>query len=139
MFRLFMTQQGVKKRILALDDGERRLTNLLHLLEILHKESEEKNTGMAGLIKWLSEQRDPLTPRLEEHQLRLESDELAVKILTIHKSKGLEFPVVFCPFCWESSLSKNKEIVFHDTNRKRNLTFDLGSTEYRGSYRTCAK
>ncbi|NNL41351.1 MAG: exodeoxyribonuclease V subunit beta, partial [Desulfobacterales bacterium] len=129
MFRLFMTQQGVKKRLLSLDDGERRLTNFLHLLEILHQESEEKNTGMAGLIKWFSEQRDPLTPRLEEHQLRLESDELAVKILTIHKSKGLEFPVVFCPFCWESSLAKNKEIVFHDTNKKRNLTLDFGSAD----------
>jgi len=132
MFRLFMTREEVKKRILSLDDGERRLTNLLHILEILHKESEENNAGMTGLIKWLSEQRDPLTPRLEEHQLRLESDELSVKIITIHKSKGLEFPVVFCPFCWESSLAKNKEIIFHDINRNRNLTFDLGSNEIEG-------
>ncbi|MBW2562975.1 MAG: UvrD-helicase domain-containing protein, partial [Deltaproteobacteria bacterium] len=129
MFRLFMTQQEVKKRLLALGDGERRLTNLLHILEILHKESEENKSGMTGLIKWLSEQRDPSTPRLEEHQLRLESDELAVKIITIHKSKGLEFPIVFCPFCWESSLVKDKEVVFHDINRKRNLTFDIGSKE----------
>lgn len=129
MYRFFMTQEGVKKRILSLDDGERRLTNLLHISEILHKESEEKNTGMTGLIKWLSEQRDPSTPRLEEHQLRLESDELAVKIITIHKSKGLEFPVVFCPFCWESSLAKDKEIVFHDVSRNRDITFDLGSNE----------
>jgi len=129
MFRLFMTQEGVKKRILALNDGERRLTNLLHISEILHKESEEKNAGMAGLIKWLSEQRDPSTPRLEEHQLRLESDELAVKIITIHKSKGLEFPVVFCPFCWENSLAKDKEVVFHDINKNRSLTFDIGSKE----------
>ncbi|MBW2606091.1 MAG: exodeoxyribonuclease V subunit beta [Deltaproteobacteria bacterium] len=129
MYRFFMTREGVKKRILSLDDGERRLTNLLHISEILHKESEEKNAGMTGLIKWLSEQRDPSTPRLEEHQLRLESDELAVKIITIHKSKGLEFPVVFCPFCWESSLAKDKEIVFHDINRNRSLTFDIGSKE----------
>jgi len=134
MFRLFMTQEEVKKRLLSLDDGERRLTNLLHISEILHKESEEKNAGMAGLIKWLSEQRDPSTPRLEEHQLRLESDELAVKIITIHKSKGLEFPIVFCPFCWESSLvkdkeKKDKEIVFHDINKNRSLTFDIGSKE----------
>jgi len=134
MFRLFMTQQEVKKRLLSLDNGERRLTNILHILEILHKESEEKNVGMTGLIKWLSEQRDPSTPRLEEHQLRLESDELAVKIITIHKSKGLEFPVVFCPFSWESSLIKEKgkkakEVVFHDINRNRNLTFDIGSKE----------
>jgi len=129
MYRFFMTQEGVKNRILSLDDGERRLTNLLHISEILHKESEEKNTGMTGLIKWLSEQRDPSTPRLEEHQLRLESDELAVKIITIHKSKGLEFPVVFCPFCWESSLVKDKEVVFHNINRNRDLTFDIGSKE----------
>ena len=129
MYRFFMTEEGVKKRILSLDDGERRLTNLLHISEILHKESEEKNLRMTGLIKWLSEQRDPSTPRLEEHQLRLESDELAVKIITIHKSKGLEFPVVFCPFCWESSMAKDKEIVFHDINRNRDLTFDIGSKE----------
>jgi len=129
MFRLFMTQQEVKKRLLSLDDGERRLTNILHISEILHKISEDKNAGMAGLIKWLSEQRDPSTPRLEKHQLRLESDELAVKIITIHKSKGLEFPVVFCPFCWESSEIKDKEVVFHDINRNRSLTFDIGSKE----------
>ncbi len=134
MYRLFMSQEGVKKRILSLDDGERRLTNLLHLSEILHHESEEKKTGMTGLIKWLSEQRDPSTTRLEEHQLRLESDELAVRIITIHKSKGLEFPIVFCPFCWESSRLKDKEkkakeIVFHEMNRNKSLTFDLGSNE----------
>ena len=134
MYRFFMAQEGVKKRILSLYDGERRLTNLLHISEILHKESVEKNAGMTGLIKWLSEQRDPSTPRLEEHQLRLESDELAVKIITIHKSKGLEFPVVFCPFCWESSLIKEngkkaKEVVFHDINSNRSLTFDIGSEE----------
>ncbi len=134
MYRFFMAQEGVKKRILSLYDGERRLTNLLHISEILHKESEEKKAGMTGLIKWLSEQRDPSTPRLEEHQLRLESDELAVKIITIHKSKGLEFPVVFCPFCWESSLIKEngkkaKEVVFHDINSNRSLTFDIGSEE----------
>ncbi|MCP4373308.1 MAG: hypothetical protein GY797_35155, partial [Deltaproteobacteria bacterium] len=129
MYRLFMSQEAVKKRILSLDDGERRLTNLLHLSELLHNESEEKKVGMTGLIKWFSEQRDPSTPRLEEHQLRLESDELAVKIITIHKSKGLEFPVVFCPFCWESSRIKDKEIVFHEMNKNKSLTFDLGSNE----------
>ena len=129
MFRLFMTQEGVKNRILSLDDGERRLTNLLHISEILHKESEDKNAGMTSLIKWLSEQRDPSTPRLEEHQLRLESDEIAVKIITIHKSKGLEFPIVFCPFCWESSQVKDREVVFHDINSNRSITFDIGSDD----------
>jgi exodeoxyribonuclease V beta subunit len=127
MLRLFITQEGVKKRILALKDGERRLTNILQLIELIHKRSEEKNGGITGLIKWLSEQRDPSIPTIEEHQLRLESDELAIKIITIHKSKGLEFPVVFCPFCWESSLSKDKEVIFHDSNQS--LTLDIGSKD----------
>jgi len=67
---------------------------------------------MAGLLKWLSEQRDPNTPRLDEHQLRLESDEDAVKLVTIHKSKGLEYPVVFCPFVWSGSKIK-KQLSFY--------------------------
>ena len=63
-------------------DGERRLTNVLHLAEILQHASIEKNLGISGLVKWLAKQRDSSSPRLEEHQLRLESDENAVKIVT---------------------------------------------------------
>ncbi|MBW1752381.1 MAG: hypothetical protein JRJ46_04620, partial [Deltaproteobacteria bacterium] len=46
-------------------------------------------------------------------------------IITIHKSKGLEYPVVFCPFGWEGSYIKNKEIVFHDNTENYNLVLDL--------------
>jgi exodeoxyribonuclease V beta subunit len=70
---------------------------------------------MVGLLKWLRQQRDPESPRLEEHQLRLESDANAVRIVTIHKSKGLEYPVVFCPFNWDGSeIGKKEEFLFHD-------------------------
>jgi len=127
MFRQFLAGEQVKARLLSFPDGERRLTNVMHLAEILHHQSMEKNPGMTGLLKWLAEQRDPSTPRLEENQLRLESDEKAVKIVTIHKSKGLEYPVVFCPFGWEGSLIKNQEFTFHDIGDDRRLTLDLGS------------
>ncbi|MDY6793096.1 MAG: exodeoxyribonuclease V subunit beta [Thermodesulfobacteriota bacterium] len=129
MYRWLMSREGVKTRILSLDDGERRLTNLLHLSELLHQQDEKNNTGMTGLIKWLSSQTSPSAPRLEEHQLRLERDGLAVKIITIHKSKGLEFPVVFCPFCWESSEIKDREVVFHDLSGNQSLTLDIGSKQ----------
>ena len=56
-------------------------------------------------------QRDPESPRLEEHQLRLESDANAVRIVTIHKSKGLEYPVVFCPFNWAGSEIRKEEFL----------------------------
>ena len=100
MFRYFILREKVRTRLLALPDGERRLTNVPHLSEVLHQEATEQKLGMVGLLKWLAGQRDPASPRLEEHQLRLESDANAVRIVTIHKSKGLEYPVVFCPFNW---------------------------------------
>jgi exodeoxyribonuclease V beta subunit len=129
MFGLFLYREGVKGRLLGYPDGERRLTNVLHLAELLHRQSVEKNSGAGGLLKWLAEQRDPVTPRLEENQLRLESDANAVKIVTIHKSKGLEYPVVFCPFGWQGSEIRGQEFVFHDLAEGHRLTLDLGSPQ----------
>jgi len=127
MFRQLLADEQVQQRLLGLAAGERRLTNVLHLSEILHRQAMDRNAGMIDLIKWLGEQRNPATPRLEEYQLRLESDEKAVKIVTIHKSKGLEYPIVFCPFGWESSLIRGTEFTFHNIDDDRRLTLELGS------------
>ncbi len=131
MFRTLMVRERARERLLGLPDGERRLTNLLHLTEILHQASVDKKLGMTGLLKWLSEHRRAFTPESETHQLRLESDDQAVKIITIHKSKGLEYPVVFCPFAWDGSMIKGREIQFHNNENNETLTFDLGSKEIR--------
>lgn len=112
MFRQFLTREQVKPRLLCLPDGERRLTNVLHLAEILHRHAMQNNSGMFETLKWLAEQRDPATTGLEEYQLRLESDEKAVKIVTIHKSKGLEYPIVFCPFAWKNPSSEIRNLPF---------------------------
>jgi len=127
MFRHFMNLEGVRKRLLSLPHGERRLTNVLHLSEILHTVSMEKSLGMTGLLKWYFIQKDPDTPRNEVHQLRLESDADAVKVITIHKSKGLEFPIVFCPFGWGQSQVPQSDFTFHDMDADRRITLDLGS------------
>jgi exodeoxyribonuclease V beta subunit len=126
MFRYFLSKEKVRERLLKYPDGERRLTNVLHLMEILHTESVGQRLGMTGLIKWLARQRDEKTLRLEQHELRLESDARAVKIVTIHKSKGLEYPVVFCPFNWSHSKGKTKEFTYHDPedNWRLNLVLD---------------
>jgi exodeoxyribonuclease V beta subunit len=131
MFRMLMVEEKVRERLLSFTDGERRLTNLLHLAEILHQQSFEKKLGIAGLLKWLSEQRDAESLESETHQLRLESDDQSVKIITIHKSKGLEFPVVFCPFSWEGSLINGREILFHDKDINETLTLDIGSKHFK--------
>jgi exodeoxyribonuclease V beta subunit len=130
MFRLFLTREKIRERVLSFPDGERRLTNILHIEELLQTVSAKRRFGISGLVKWLSEQRDPKTPRQEAHQLRLESDAHAVKIATIHKSKGLEYDTVFCPFAWNGSDISAPDIVFHDPGGKEQVCLDLGSDNF---------
>ena len=129
MFRRFLAAENVRARLLSRSNGDRRLTNLLHVAEILHAAATDKNLGMTGLLKWFFKQTDPQTPKQEIHQLRLESDDQAVKVITIHKSKGLEFPVVFCPFSWGSTQVATEDFIFHDTQADGQITLDLGSAE----------
>ena len=132
MVRRLMVEEGVLPRLVAFSDGERRATNLRHLTEVLHHKESEKRLRVHGLLKWLQEQRAPDTPRLEAHQLRLESDEDLVQIVTIHKSKGLEYPIVFCPFPWDASRLRmaRDPFVFHDEAHAGRATLDLGSEAF---------
>ncbi|QWP77771.1 exodeoxyribonuclease V subunit beta [Lysobacter sp. K5869] len=84
-------------RLLALNDGERRLTNLLQLAETL-QEADSRALGLHGLRDWLRLRIAEADDGDEKQQLRLESDAHRVQILTLHKSKGLEFGLVFLPF-----------------------------------------
>lgn len=138
MFQFLLSHEKVRNRLLSFPNGERRLTNLLHLAEILHQKSIDNRLGMKGLLKWFKTLRNPATQRIEEYQLRLESDEKAVKIVTIHKSKGLEYEVVFCPFAWDGGLRKTGNVWFHDADAQMRLTLDVGSAQ-RGLHQKIAQ
>lgn len=84
-------------RLLPLADGERRLTNYLQLAEHL-QEASVLALGPAGLVDWLARRIALADEHDDAQQLRLESDAERVRILTLHRSKGLEFPLVFLPF-----------------------------------------
>ena len=116
MLRQLSADHAVRRRLLGYPDGERRLTNFLHLAEILHTACVEHRLGISGLQKWLGQQMEgeEFADR-EEHELRLESDEKAVRIITVHKSKGLEFDVVFCPYVWW--FRRDPRPAFHDPRR----------------------
>ncbi|WP_147693565.1 exodeoxyribonuclease V subunit beta [Vogesella mureinivorans] len=103
-WRGFMAREGVAARLLPLPDGERRLTNLGHLAELLQQEAE-RIAGQAPLLAWF-EAAVASPPAGEEALLRLESDAELVKIVTIHTSKGLQYPLVFCPFLWDGALER---------------------------------
>ncbi len=84
-------------RLLGLDDGERRLTNLLQLGEAL-QDADARVLGPQGVVDWLRARIRTADDADDSQQLRLESDARRVQIVTLHKSKGLEFPLVFLPF-----------------------------------------
>jgi exodeoxyribonuclease V beta subunit len=132
-FRLLLRECNVANRVLADVDGERRLTNLLHLAEILHNTAAESHRGPLALAQWYGEVCTDAEARADAiadlAQIRLESDDLALKLATIHRSKGLEYGIVFCPFLWDGRLLKgsdDKELRFHDPERGDRLTLDIG-------------
>ncbi|QXP84738.1 exodeoxyribonuclease V subunit beta [Methylococcus sp. Mc7] len=115
MYRRLLHDEGVAQRVLARPGGERRLTNLLHLGELLHQ-AQAGLTSPDALLRWLQSRRRD-TSAQEDAQLRLESDQNLVQIVTIHKSKGLEYPVVFCPYLWDgyrNSRGGQEGVEYHD-------------------------
>lgn len=94
-----LVSRGAMVRLLSSADGERRLTNLRHLIELFDEAAVEEPLPPSAFRAWVIRERDvPNTP--ERRELRLESDASAVQILTIHKAKGLQWDVVFCPTLW---------------------------------------
>jgi exodeoxyribonuclease V beta subunit len=131
MMRRLLLTESVETRLLGLRDGERRLTNLYHLLELLHQQEQSVASGMEGLVKWLSRQRQS-ADKGDERLLRLESDSQLVQITTLHSSKGLEYPIVFCPYLWDESLGRvdDKPYLFHDASADYQAVLEMGSTSF---------
>ena len=130
-FRAWLIAEGIPQRLLAFRDGERRLTNLLHLAELTHVASRS-HPGMAGLLKWLGDRRRNSSNQDEEQQLRLESDEHLVRIVTVHKSKGLEYPITFCPFLWDGRLRTDEQddvLLYHDPENPGQTLLTIGAAE----------
>ena len=97
--------------LLTYSDGPRRLTNLYHLTELLQEAETENRFSPAGLLAWLSKRLDGQAAEKDGADdavtLRLDSDEDLVRIRTIHRSKGLQFPIVYLPFAWYGRQIKN--------------------------------
>ena len=99
---LFDADTACARHLLNAAGGLRRLTNVLHLTDLLRQAESRERLAPLGLIEWFARQ-DPAQRGDEATQLRLESDEDLVRVITMHRSKGLEFPIVFLPFAWYRS------------------------------------
>jgi exodeoxyribonuclease V beta subunit len=98
LFLSFRNRAGFLQRVLSEDDGERHITDLDHLAEILASIPRfARNAGAGECFETLTQLVNDSDGRNEQFQRRIEGDEVAVKVMTIHFSKGLQFPIVFLP------------------------------------------
>ncbi|MCC5045525.1 exodeoxyribonuclease V subunit beta [Xanthomonas campestris] len=127
------------QRLLALVDGERRLTNYLQLAELL-QEADTRALGPHGLVDWLARRIANADDNDETQQLRLESDARRVQIVTLHKSKGLEYPLVFLPYIGigRADKSPGRHCVVHAPPHGRQLHWNTSkwSTDDTASWST---
>lgn len=123
MWESLVAAFGVFERLLRLEGGERRLTNLRHLATLMQHQAEREPVPERQLA-WLREQLADATSG-EDQQLRLESDAERVQVLTVHVSKGLEYPVVFCPFLWEGRTRRDEQRA--EYRRGADSMLDIGS------------
>lgn len=96
----FVKEFEVRERLMEQKaiQGERSVSNLFQLIELLNQAQQYKELSPEELISWLKRGINGMETQGDEYQMRMESDEDAVKIVTIHKSKGLEYKIVFAPF-----------------------------------------
>lgn len=136
MFRALLRETKMTERLLGLERGERRVTNILHLMELLQTAASAQHLGPRALLAWLADGRRPEAAKIraEATQIRLESDAHAIRITTVHRAKGLEYPVVYCPYLWEGALLRGDDkttLSFHDPDDGGRLKLDLeGSDEH---------
>ena len=127
LYETVSTSQAVPARVLGRPSGERFMTDLRHVAQLLHEAGVKEGRGPAAMATWLGRrihdaERDADN---EERTRRLESDADAVQVLTIHRSKGLEFPIVLCPYLWDGNARTNDVPIFHDARNGNVRTIDV--------------
>ncbi len=112
MIRRLLQRFDVPARLLGRADGERILTDVLHLAELLQQESRQVD-GEQSLIRRFRDMVTAAHKQSESLQVRLESDADLVQVVTVHKSKGLEYPLVYLPFATHCRPVRSQDLPLH--------------------------
>ena len=128
MLQQLFERRAVTARLLSYADGDRRMTNLRHVVELLHGAASTDELNIEAVLRWVATARQHDERVREVAELRLETDEDAVQVMTIHKSKGLQFDVVFCPTLWRAyPVTGDKPVLVHE---EQGVVFDVGSPAF---------
>jgi exodeoxyribonuclease V beta subunit len=125
------TADGLPARVLARVGGERDLTDLRHIGEALHEVALTQRLGLMAMLTWLRGQvAEGPAGRGAERTRRLDSDAAAVQLVTIHASKGLQYPVVYLPALGDRNVPKPSTPLFHDDGGQRCVNLGGGGADW---------
>ncbi len=130
MMKQLLAEEQIRTHLAHAPNAERRLTNLHHLIELVQQAAVEEHLGPHKTVDWLRSEISTASQAAEEQELRLESFEPAVRIVTMHRSKGLEYPVVFCPYLWHRNMRLTSETLLIECHDNDKLVADLGSEAF---------
>jgi exodeoxyribonuclease V beta subunit len=105
---------GMGDRVLSWEGGERHMTDLAHMTQLLQEAAHRERYNLPALRDWLRTQREERGGAATERNRRLDSDAAAVQIMTVWVSKGLQFPVVYLPFAFNRNVQERDMVLFHD-------------------------
>ena len=100
-------------RVLSVHGGERHMTDLAHIAQLLQEVAHRERSSLPALRDWLRRQRDERSGAPERNR-RLDSDAAAVQVMTVFGSKGLQYPVVYLPFAFNRNTQERDVVLFHD-------------------------
>ncbi|NOR68864.1 MAG: exodeoxyribonuclease V subunit beta [Methylomarinum sp.] len=133
MMQRLLANENVYPHLSRYPQAERCITNLQHSIELVQQAAIDEHLGINKTLDWLHNNITQATSgnaSSDEQQLRLESDDDAVKIITMHSSKGLEYPIVFCPFLWQRGTRLNKEQSVIKCYSNDEMIADIGSEQF---------
>ncbi|MBT0568188.1 UvrD-helicase domain-containing protein [Williamsia sp. CHRR-6] len=130
MYETLCARTDLQARILSTRDGERTMTDIAHLAGLCNRHAVDASAGITLLLRWfLDRLADPRVGDQSEQSRRLDRDAQAVTIMTVHGSKGLEFPIVYVPFGWDAARNPYPATLdLHDGQGRR--VIDVGGSEH---------
>ncbi len=108
---------GMGDRVLSWQGGERQMTDLAHMTQLLQEAAHREHFSLPALRDWLRVQREEGSGATERAR-RLDHDAAAVQIMTVWVAKGLQFPVVYLPFAFNRNVQTRELVLFHDGDQR---------------------